>query len=166
MHKITLFHGDITTLQVDAIVNAAKNSLLGGGGVDGRIHKVAGPGLLRECRTLDGCETGQAKITNGYNLPAKHVIHTVGPRGEKPLKLREAYWNSLETAKQHSLKSIAFPCISTGIYAYPIEPATHVALKTVSDWLNTTNYDIAVTFCVYLDKDLDVYKKLLPMYFT
>ena len=138
--RIAIVQGDITKLQVDAIVNAANNALLGGGGVDGAIHRAAGPGLLEECRTLGGCETGQAKITRGHNLPAKWVIHTVGPvwqggeQGEDEL-LAKCYRNSLALAQQYSLKTIAFPAISTGVYAFPGERATRIAVTQVRRFL-------------------------------
>jgi O-acetyl-ADP-ribose deacetylase (regulator of RNase III) len=138
--------GDITTLAVDAIVNAANKTLLGGGGVDGAIHRKAGPQLKKECATLNGCDTGEAKITLGYQLPSKHVIHTVGPIGENPTKLRSCYINSLNLCKQNNLTSIAFPCISTGVYGYPNEPACRVALAAVRDWLRENPN----TVCTYL----------------
>ncbi|KAJ3122491.1 O-acetyl-ADP-ribose deacetylase macrod1 [Nowakowskiella sp. JEL0407] len=164
--KIKLFYGDITKLKLDAIVNAANNSLLGGGGVDGAIHRAAGPELLQECRTLRGCATGDAKITRGYNLPSSHVIHTVGPVGVNPEKLESCYKNSLDLLVQHDLRSIAFPCISTGIYGYPNELAAEVVLKTVREWLEAKDVEIdEIVFCLFLDIDVKVYHTLLPIYF-
>lgn len=141
--------GDITKLKVDAIVNAANSSLLGGGGVDGAIHRAAGPELLAECRTLHGCETGQAKITKGYRLPANHVIHTVGPiysgRAQDVKDLSNCYRNSLDLARANDLHSIAFPAISTGVYGYPLEEAVPIAVGTVLDWLSERpDYDMDV----------------------
>uniref|UniRef100_A0A3B4ZPF2 Mono-ADP ribosylhydrolase 1 n=1 Tax=Stegastes partitus TaxID=144197 RepID=A0A3B4ZPF2_9TELE len=140
--KISLYSGDITKLEIGAIVNAANNTLLGGGGVDGAIHRAAGPLLKKECASLHGCETGEAKITCGYGLPAKYVIHTVGPIaqggvGETERKaLRSCYMNSLKTATENAARSVAFPCISTGIYGYPPEQAVHEALATVREYLD------------------------------
>ncbi|XP_018335547.2 uncharacterized protein LOC108744339 [Agrilus planipennis] len=128
---VSIYRGDITTLEVDAIVNAANSSLLGGGGVDGAIHRAAGPLLVEECKTLGGCPTGEARITGGYLLPAKYVIHTVGPQGEKPDLLAKCYRNSLNLMKENNLKTIAFSCISTGVYGYPQEPASKVATYEV-----------------------------------
>ena len=155
MPQIRVQEGDITHLSVGAIVNAANSSLLGGSGVDGAIHRAAGPLLLEECRTLNGCETGQAKITNGYQLPARHVIHTVGPawRGgaeNEAELLSQCYSNSLRLAHQHQLKSIAFPAISCGVYGYPIEQATTIAVDTVCEELTNLGDEIEeVIFCCF-----------------
>lgn len=158
--------GDITKLQVDAIVNAANKTLLGGGGVDGAIHRAAGKQLLEECFTLHGCETGEAKITKGYNLPAKHVIHTVGPvyraRETDARLLSDCYRNSLNLAKENSLHSIAFPAISTGVYGYPYEEAAKIAVNTVKDWLNANpDYEMDVIFSCYGEAAYEIYGKLL-----
>uniref|UniRef100_T1HED5 Macro domain-containing protein n=1 Tax=Rhodnius prolixus TaxID=13249 RepID=T1HED5_RHOPR len=181
--KVSLFSGDITSLEVDAIVNAANNSLLGGGGVDGAIHRAAGPELLEECRLLNGCKTGDAKLTGGYHLPAKcyslfhlkskefsfsflDVIHTVGPKGEKPALLESCYNKCLEIALNENIKSIAFPCISTGIYGYPQQAAALVALKTVRTALDkySDKFD-RIIFCTFMPADLLIYECLMQLFF-
>jgi O-acetyl-ADP-ribose deacetylase (regulator of RNase III) len=164
--KVSLFVGDITKLEIDAIVNAANESLLGGGGVDGAIHRAAGKMLLSECRTLCGCETGNAKLTCGYKLPSKCIIHTVGPRGIKPQKLQSCYKTSLDLLTKNNLRTIAFPCISTGIYGYPSHEAAPVAIKTVRTFLES-NFDKVdrVLFTLFLDKDVDKYEKQMQFFF-
>ncbi|KAJ1902478.1 O-acetyl-ADP-ribose deacetylase macrod2, partial [Coemansia sp. IMI 209127] len=153
LSHVSIWKGDITTLEIDAIVNAANESLLGGGGVDGAIHRAAGPQLLEACRKLNGCKTGQAKITPGFNLPAKYVIHTVGPVGEKHDLLASAYTESLKVAKANNVRSIAFPCISTGVYGYPAEAASRVAKQAVADWTNEHPDALdRVVFCMFDDK--------------
>ncbi|KAI0193860.1 MACRO domain-containing protein [Astrocystis sublimbata] len=172
--RICLFRGDITTLAVGAIVNAANKSLLGGGGVDGAIHRAAGRELLAECRTLNGCATGSSKITDGYNLPANKVIHTVGPvySHTYPLRsetaLRGCYESALKLAVQHELKSIAFSAISTGIYGYPSKDAAVVAIDTVKQFLvNEEGADTLdkIVFVTFEEKDDRVYRRLLPRTF-
>lgn len=170
--KISLYSGDITKLEVGAIVNAANKSLLGGGGVDGAIHRAAGPLLKKECASLHGCETGEAKITCGYKLPAHYVIHTVGPIahggvGEVEKKaLRSCYRNSLTTATEHGVRSVAFPCISTGVYGYPPEQAVHEVLATVREYLDEHHDKLdRVIFCVFLPTDKELYLQNLPLYF-
>lgn len=168
--KISVFRGDITTLEVDVIVNAANSRLAGGGGVDGAIHSAAGPDLLHaECRSLNGCATGDVKLTGGYNLPAKYIMHTVGPVGEKESALESCYSRSLNLAVDQGLTSIAFPCIATGVYGYPNHAAGHVALKTVRHFLEEDEVRAEslkrIIFCLFLDIDVQVYSSLLPHYF-
>ena len=165
-HRIDILIGDITTLEVDAIVNAANNSLLGGGGVDGAIHRAAGPELLAECRTLGGCRTGEAKITKGYRLPARHVIHTAGPvwegggAGEEAL-LADAYANSLTLAKKHGLRTIAFPAISTGIYAFPPDRAARIAVATIVEKLRGDTHFSKVVFCCFSSASAEMHEQAL-----
>ena len=167
MTRWTAIAADITTLRVDAIVNAANASLLGGGGVDGAIHSAAGPALLAECRTLGGCPVGEARITGGYDLRARHVIHTVGPvwrrgSGGEPAKLAACYRNSLATAAQHGLRSIAFPAISTGIYGYPVRPAAQVAAETVAAFIASKSGPLdAIWFCCFSVEAMDIYAEAI-----
>ncbi len=166
--RITLILGDITRQHVDAIVNAANNSLLGGGGVDGAIHRAAGPELLAECRTLNGCATGEAKITKGYRLPAKHVIHTVGPiwRGgmnrEDDL-LASCYRNCMQRASEHQLRTIAFPSVSTGAYGFPIERASVIAVREITAALQRYNNIEEVRIICFDEKTHESYKKAAQM---
>jgi O-acetyl-ADP-ribose deacetylase (regulator of RNase III) len=160
--------GDITSLDVDAVVNAANSSLLGGGGVDGAIHRAAGPGLLAECRTLGGCPTGEARITGGYDLPARHVIHTVGPvwhggRSGEPDLLRSCYTESLRLAERNRVQTIAFPGISTGVYGYPKEDACDVAVGAVGRWLAAQDLPQTVTFCCFSASDAALYRARLGL---
>ncbi len=163
--RIELMLGDITRLSVDAIVNAANKTLLGGGGVDGAIHRAAGPRLLEECRTLGGCETGEAKVTKGYDLPAEFVIHTVGPvyRGRKADAelLAGCYENSLKRAVENHVASVAFPAISCGIYGYPIGDAAKIAIDTTVDFLNRNETIEKVIFVLFSPSDLDIYRQYL-----
>ena len=159
-------HADITGLAVDAIVNAANSSLLGGGGVDGAIHRAAGPELLAECRSLGGCDTGQARLTRGHRLPARYVIHTVGPvwrgggQGEQRL-LADCSRNSLRLAQEHRLRSIAFPAISTGVYGFPAEPAARIAVNTAREFVATDSVIGEIIFCCFSASDLARYQLLL-----
>ena len=167
MTRLRPLQANIVTLAVDAIVNAANSSLLGGGGVDGAIHRAAGPQLLEECRRLGGCKVGEAKLTKGYKLSARFIIHTVGPvwRGGKngePELLASCYRNSIAIAVKHEMKSIAFPSISTGVYGYPIEPAARVAVETACDVVRKSSMIEEIIFCCFSPSDLDVYKSLLP----
>jgi O-acetyl-ADP-ribose deacetylase (regulator of RNase III) len=162
---LELIQADITTLDVEAIVNAANNSLLGGGGVDGAIHRAAGPQLLAECRTLGGCETGEAKLTPGYRLKARYVIHTVGPiysgTPRDAQLLASAVRNSLRLATEQHLKSIAIPAISTGVYGYPMADAAHVILSTISDYLKDETSLERVVVCLYDRRALNVFEATL-----
>ena len=159
--------GDITLLAVDAIVNAANASLLGGGGVDGAIHRAAGPELLDECRAIGGCPTGQARLTKGYRLPAQHVIHTVGPiyrgRPEDSRLLAGCYTHSLTLAMAHGIRSMAFPAISCGVYGYPIADACKIAVDTCAAFFNTHDVPETVTFMLFSAADLDVYSRYLSI---
>lgn len=166
MAKIELVLGDITQMDVDAIVNAANESLLGGGGVDGAIHRAAGPQLLEECRTIGGCPTGEARITKGYNLKARYVIHTVGPiwRGgqhNETLLLRHAYVNSLKLAQKHGLKSIAFPNISTGVYHFPKQSAAQIAIRAVMEFTAKNHLPERIVFVCFDQENYSIYSELL-----
>jgi O-acetyl-ADP-ribose deacetylase len=164
--RVSLLEGDITKVQVDAVVNAANTSLLGGGGVDGAIHRAAGPGLLTECRTLGGCPTGEARITAGYRLPAKSIIHTVGPiwgggdRGEPEL-LARCYRNSLALATKHQVRTIAFPAISCGIYGYPIRDACQIAVRETMAYLDKNELPESVIFVCFGREIYDAYQAAL-----
>jgi len=165
--ELTAIQADITTLPVDAIVNAANNTLLGGGGVDGAIHAAAGDGLLAECRTLNGCATGDAKITGAYKLPAKYVIHTVGPIWQgggkrEPALLASCYRRCLELAEGLQLESLAFPAISTGVYGYPKPEATQIAVDTVRAMEKKLRFCRDISFVCFSESDLELYNKVLP----
>ena len=166
--RMEVMEGDITTLDVDAIVNAANKTLLGGGGVDGAIHRAAGPELLEECRGLGGCETGQAKMTQGYRLPAKHVIHTVGPvwyggKRNEPERLADCYKNSLQLACENGLKTVAFPAISTGVYRFPADRACRIAVDVVSAFVAEHPEIEKVVFCCFDASTAQLYRKALAL---
>jgi O-acetyl-ADP-ribose deacetylase len=164
--RMSVVVGDITALEVDVIVNAANSSLLGGGGVDGAIHRAAGPALLEECSKLCGCPTGEARITDGYDLPARHVVHTVGPvyraaDPATPALLRSCYESSLALAAGAGAASIAFPCISTGVYGYPKAEARDVAVRAVSEWLQSAELPRSVVFCCFDRENAALYEQAL-----
>lgn len=164
--NITLDIGDITKIDCDCIVNAANKTLLGGGGVDGAIHRAAGPELLAECRTLHGCNTGEAKITKGYRLKAKHVIHTVGPiysgKSSEVQALHNCYYNSLELAKNQNIHSIAFPAISTGVYGYPMQEAAQITLTTIMEWLQKNEtYEMQIILSCFSLQTYECYQNVL-----
>lgn len=166
MNKIEIIEADITTLKVDAIVNAANNSLMGGGGVDGAIHKAAGKKLDEECRNLRGCETGRSKITKGYNLPAKYIIHTVGPvwnngTENEEMLLASCYNTALQLAVENNIKTIAFPSISTGAYKFPFDKAVKIALENITAFLKGTSEIEKVYLVFYSDKDLEQVKRII-----
>lgn len=166
MKKINMVQGDITRAQVDAIVNAANTTLMGGGGVDGAIHRAAGPGLYLACRKFNGCPTGEARITSGFNLPARYIIHTPGPiwhggDGNERQLLANSYRNSLRLAEEHGCRSVAFPSISTGVYAFPLELAAPIALTTIRDFLDTAAVVETVTMVCYDLQTLAAYRQAL-----
>lgn len=167
--RIKLIKGDITKIKVEAIVNAANRSLLGGGGVDGAIHRAAGPQLLEECKTLNGCKTGEAKITKGYLLPAKFIIHTVGPvwnggnNNEKEL-LANCYKNSLQLANENNCKSVAFPNISTGVYRFPKELAAEIAIRKVQSFLEKKSCPKEIIFTIFDEENYNLYSRILAFH--
>lgn len=163
---IKVLQGDITKIKVEAIVNAANNTLLGGGGVDGAIHRAGGKVILEQCKKIGGCPTGEARITVGGNLPSNYVIHTVGPvygggRSDEERLLYNAYYNSLKLAKDYNIKSLAFPSISTGAYGYPIDEASRIAIRSVLDFIKNEKFPREIIFVLFNDKDFRVYERLL-----
>lgn len=163
--RVSIFKGDITKLEIDAVVNAANSRLKAGGGVDGAIHRAAGPFLQAECDSIGGCPTGDAKVTGGYNLPAKYIIHTVGPQDGSAEKLESCYEKCLSFQQEYQIKSIAFPCISTGIYGFPNRLAAHIALRTARKFLETNTEMNRIIFCTFLPIDVEIYETLMQLYF-
>jgi O-acetyl-ADP-ribose deacetylase len=166
INRISILRADITRLKADAIVNAANSSLLGGGGVDGAIHRAAGPGLLAECKSLHGCRVGEAKITKGYNLPATYIIHTVGPvyscgTVEEQQKLAACYSNSLKIAFQNNCRSVAFPNISTGVYGYPKKDAAEIAIREVQNFIEADSFFRNILFCCFDEENFLLYSRML-----
>ena len=164
--KIYIVQGDITKMEVDVIVNAANNTLLGGGGVDGAIHRAGGPTILEQCKKIGGCPTGEARITTAGNMPSKYIIHAVGPiykdgRSNEESLLYNAYYNSLKLAKEYELKTVAFPAISTGAYGYPKNEAADVATKAVMDFIDKENFIEEVHFVLFSQDNFDIYKEIL-----
>jgi O-acetyl-ADP-ribose deacetylase (regulator of RNase III) len=167
-NRMRMTVGDITALAVDAVVTAANESLMGGHGVDGAIHRAAGPGLLEECRTLGICNEGEAKITGGYLLPARHIIHTVGPVWEggqydEAATLRRCYRSCLQLAAEHGIEAIAFPCLATGVYEFPKDLACEIAVETVREWLTEHDLPREVVFCCFEQEDAELYRKRLVL---
>ncbi|XP_065883475.1 ADP-ribose glycohydrolase MACROD2-like isoform X2 [Dysidea avara] len=166
--KVSVWQGDITRLEIDAIVNAANRSLLGGGGVDGAIHSAAGWSLRDECEELNGCETGNSKLTSGHRLPAKYILHTVGPINSNRDALKSCYETCLQLVEQKNIRSVAFSCVATGVYGFPNEEAAHVALETCRSWLETEDHHKKIEriiFCVFLDIDYKIYQHVMQLYF-
>lgn len=164
--KISIFQGDISTLEIDAIVNAASPGLLGGGGIDGCINSGAGRFLRKECESLGGCKPGNTKITKGYRLPAKYVLHSVGPLNKEKEVMKSCYTTCLELVESNNIKSVAFCCIGTGAYGFPLPEATQIACETIREWIEKNEDKIdRIIFCVYSNKELDEYTKTIPIYF-
>jgi O-acetyl-ADP-ribose deacetylase (regulator of RNase III) len=164
--KISLYQGDITALEIDAIVNAASPGLKGGGGMDAAVHSAAGPFLMKECKSFDGCAPGETRLTKGYKLPGKNVLHSVGPLGKESEILTSCYKTSCDLIEKHGLKTVAFSCIGTGAFGFPLPDATKIACATMREWMESHQESVdLIIFCVYSNKELDEYKKNLATYF-